>query len=316
MKMKKIYTIGIVVFLLSLVACKKDDSPTVTPPRDRQEVYDENIVEIENYLKNNYLQVVGSDATVKLIDSDQVSIWDDTTYPLQYITVKNDSRSSLLTDGRIEDPVLYKLYYVVLNEGGGGAPKSVDSTFTAYKGWNLDNEIFDQNNNGNWFSFPEASISSISGYRQILSTIKTSTVNAPTLGSDGTLSWEGTNYGNVIVFIPSGLAYFNGAVSNVGQYAPIVFQIKLFTLKERDHDRDLIGDKYEDLNFDNDFFNDDTDGDGVPDFLDIDDDDDNVVTKTELIQSNDGNGNITYYDYDTVPTCGGTLKKYLDPSCQ
>ncbi|MFD2890774.1 FKBP-type peptidyl-prolyl cis-trans isomerase [Flavobacterium chuncheonense] len=312
--MKKIYTIGIVAFLLTLVACKKDDGTTITPPRDRQEVYNENIVEIENYLKNNYLEVVGDDATVKAIDADQVSIWDDAAYPLQSITVKNDSRTSLLTDGRIDDAVSYKLYYIVLNEGLGQTPTSVDSTFTAYKGWNLDNEIFDQNNNGYWFSFPESSISSISGYRQILSKVKTSPNNAPTLNPDGTLSWF--DYGNVIVFIPSGLAYFNGVLTNIGQYAPIVFQIKLFTLRERDHDQDLIADKYEDLNGDNDFFNDDTDGDGVPDFLDIDDDGDNVLTKTELIETNDGNGNITYYDFDTVPTCGGTLKKYLDPSCQ
>ena len=74
--------------------------------------------------------------------------------------------------------------------------------------------------------------------------------------------------------------------------------------------------KYEDLNTNNDYFDDDTDGDKVPDFLDIDDDGDGVATKTEIIQSNDGNGNITYYSFFDIPFCpGNMIRKHLDPSC-
>jgi hypothetical protein len=36
----------------------------------------------------------------------QVSIWDQTDYPLNSITVKNDTRLTIRTDGGIEDPVV------------------------------------------------------------------------------------------------------------------------------------------------------------------------------------------------------------------
>ena len=305
----------LLIGLSSLVSCKKDDDTFIRPIRERQEVFDENITEIETYLQSTYMSLDGNmNITIDSIPEggSQVSIWDQTDYPLQYITVKNDTRRNLLTDGRIADEVDYKLYYIVLDEGGGQTPTTVDSTFVAYKGWNMSNIVFDQNNSGFWFSFPEINLSSISGFRQILSTIKTS--SSSTLGSNGVVNY--VNYGNVVVFIPSGLAYFNDARLNIGIYKPIAFQIKLLALKERDHDSDGILSKYEDLNNNNDYFDDDTDGDKVPDFLDIDDDGDGVATKTEIIQSNDGNGNITYYSFFDIPFCpGNMIRKHLDPSC-
>ena len=56
--MKKLFKFGIIGSLTSLLLlnCGKDDDDTpVIPPRDRQEVYDENIIEIETYLKENYI---------------------------------------------------------------------------------------------------------------------------------------------------------------------------------------------------------------------------------------------------------------------
>jgi FKBP-type peptidyl-prolyl cis-trans isomerase FkpA len=289
-----------------LVSCKKDDDVTIPPPRDRQEVFDENLAEIETYLQSSYM-TFDADMNVT-IDSipdggSQVSIWDQTAYPLQYITVKNDLRTSLLTDGRIVDPVDYKLYYIVLNEGGGQVPTSVDSTFTAYKGWNLSNTTVDQNNTGIWFSFPENQISSISGFRQILSVIKTAT--GSTANSNGTVSY--TNFGNVIVFIPSGLAYFNTIRPNVARYKPIAFQIKLLSRKQRDHDNDRVLSNYEDLNGNNDFFDDDTDGDKIPNFLDKDDDGDSILTKNELTYDVNGNVIFPFDDCD-----GDGIPNYLD----
>lgn len=298
-----------------LASCKKDDDIVIPPPRDRQEVYNEDIDEIETYLRASYMSF-DSDMNVT-IDSipeggSQISIWDQTTYPLQHITVKNDSRISLRVNGRIDDNVDYKLYYIVLNEGGGETPTQVDSTFTAYKGFNLKNEVFDQNNTGAWFTFPDNQTTTISGFRQILSKIKAAQSSSE--GSNGFVNY--VNYGNVIVFIPSGLAYFNTNRPGIGSYNPIVFQIKLLSIKERDHDRDRVMSKYEDLNNNNDYFDDDTDGDGIPNFLDTDDDGDGRLTRREIIQS-ESNGIITYYPFDLIPTCNpsSTIKKHLDSSC-
>ena len=296
----------LLIGLSSLVSCKKDDDVTIPPPRDRQEVYNENLIEIETYLQSSYMTLDG-DMNVS-IDSipdggSQVSIWDQTDYPLQYITVKNDTRITLLTNGRIQDNVDYKLYFIVLNEGGGQTPTSVDSTFTAYKGWNLSNQIFDQNNTGVWFSFPENQLASISGYRQILSQIKTALSSS--LGGNGVVSYE--NFGNVVVFIPSGLGYFNSSRPNIGSYKPIAFQIKLLAKKERDHDGDKVLSKFEDLNGNNDYFDDDTDGDKIPNFLDRDDDGDSILTKNELTY--DVNGDVIY-PFDDCD--GDGIPNYLD----
>ena len=216
----------------------------------------------------------------------------------------------MYTDGRIDDPVDYQLYYIVLNEGTGNTPKSVDSTFTAYKGWNLNNVIFDQNNQGIWFSFPQMTANdpvTISGYRQILNKIKTSPDGTgSTLNPDGTTAWN--NYGNVIVFIPSGLAYFSRYdLPNIGEYQPIVFQIKLFASRTRDHDGDKVRSIYEDRNNDNNYFNDDSDGDFLPDFLDLDDDGDGLLTKNENTYDSGGVVIIPFADCD-----GDGIPNYLD----
>lgn len=299
MKTNILYFLG---FLFLLTSCNKDDDSEVVI-RDRQEVYNENIITIEDYLKNNKLvfDVTSNSYIGEALNVGDVSIWDDTTYPLQSVTVKNDSRVSAYTDGLNDDPVEYKLYYVKIDEGTGQTPLSIDSTLVAYKGWNLNNETFDQNNAGRWFSFPESDNASISGFRQILSELK-----APTSLPAST--------SRLIVFIPSGLAYFSGAITNVGSYEPIIFDMQLKLIKERDHDADRIPSKYEDVNGDGDFFNDDTDGDLIPDFLDYDDDGDGYLTKYEIRHSittgTDPNTVTTYYYY---PFNGATVDEPLTP---
>lgn len=303
----KIYWLGVLAIVLLQSCNKSDDSSTTV--RNRQKVYDENIVEIEEYLQACFMTVDSDmNVTVDSIENGETSIWDQTNYPLQYITVKNDTRETLYTDGRIDDDVDYKLYYVVLNEGGGVTPTSVDSTFVGYKGWNLKNVVFDQNDFGMWFTFPAIYSSdavSISGFRQILSVIKTEA--SAVENGDGTITHN--DYGNVLVFIPSGLAYFSNVATNISQYAPIAFQIKLYSREERDHEGDKVPSYMEDLNGNNDYFDDDTDGDLLPDFLDYDDDGDDFLTKDEV--NVDASGDLLL----PFPTCTSGTPKYLDSSC-
>ncbi len=318
MEMKNIFRLSFFVVLFSVISCKKDDGTDSTfELRDRAEVYTEDIAEIEAYLQDNYLEVDGSlNGTVTKIDNGQTSIWDQTTYPLQSIIVKNDVRTSNFVTGVSADVVDYKLYYIILNEGGGSFPSQVDSTFVAYKGWDLENEVFDQNNQGIWFTYPQTTAVdpiSISGFRQILTKIKTpESITENT--STGVVTH--TNYGTALVFIPSGLAYFSGSIGGKS-YNPIAFQVKLYNKKENDQDRDRVKSIYEDINGNGNFFDDDTDGDNIPDFLDVDDDGDGVITKTEIKSSAAGVLPTTYYDFNVIPLCnGGTKKKHLDPACR
>ncbi|MEZ4970157.1 MAG: hypothetical protein R2814_10995 [Flavobacteriaceae bacterium] len=74
-----------------------------------------------------------------------------------------------------------------------------------------------------------------------------------------------------------------------------MFEVNLLATNTADHDRDGVSTILEDLDGDGDLFNDDTDGDGIPNYLDADDDGDGVLTKDELGDA-DNNGVPDYLD--------------------
>lgn len=80
-------------------------------------------------------------------------------------------------------------------------------------------------------------------------------------------------------------------------------------------DNDGVPAELEDINGDGNLFNDDSDGDGIPDFLDTDDDNDNVLTASEELEAVDDNGNvITDENGDVVyvDTDNDGIPNYLD----
>jgi hypothetical protein len=315
----------IAVLSLVIFSCKKDDDDVrLVPPNDLTEQYAVDIVKIEDYLKTHYM-VLDDDLNVTILKiptgGNQTSIWDQTDYPLvKDFEVKNDSRVSYSKGGLVEDPVTYKLYYIILNEGGGQRPTTIDSMFVDYRGWNFDNEEFDRTSSPLWTSFPAPNIQFISGFRQFVPKIKTAETVIE--NTDGTFSH--LNFGNGVVFIPSALAYFNiSRGENIPAYSNLAFQIKLKGLRYNDHDRDKIlsKDEYYNPSGDTDIglFNQDSDGDGTPDFLDADDDADGVLTRNEL--KIPGTIPQLYYQFNDIPSCSGNqvdpnrLKRHLDPSC-
>lgn len=310
---------GFALLALSLTNCKKDDEVKEIILRDRQEVYTDNINKIETFLKTNSFEIIDENNIEfdSIAEGNSNSIWNQTQYPLQYIEVKNDTRSNNKVDGLISDPVTYKLYYIILNEGGGENPLTIDNVFTKYTGFNIDHSIFDKNNTGMWSGFPATDYTPstvISGYRQILTKIKTAT--SITENPDGSLNF--TNPGRVIVFIPSGLGYFNQGIPKIAGYSPIIFDLTLVQKNDADHDNDGILSKFEDLNGNGNFFDDDTDGDGTPNFLDLDDDGDGYTTKEEITYKVEVNGEMVnkIYEFENIPNCpNSTIKKHIDKTC-
>lgn len=312
-------SIGVILLLaLSIISCNDDDDgTTIVPPNDRTEQYGVDIALIEDYLKTNYM-VVDSDLNVT-IDSilpggTEVSIWDQTDFPLQSITVKNDTRLTILTDGRVDDDVEYKLYYILLNEGGGQNPLTIDSSFVDYRGWDLENSEFDRTSTPVWTSYPITNVF-ISGFRQILPVMKTA--ESIVENADGTVNY--VNAGKCVVFIPSGLGYYNSPQANLPSYSNLVFQIDLKALHSIDHDSDRILSHLELYGSQTDFFMQDTDGDLIPDFLDSDDDGDGFLTRNEFKII--GTDPQEYYDFTTIPDCSGDqtnpnrVKRYIDANC-
>lgn len=308
--------------LLSIVlfSCTPDDEAQAKPPRDFTVQYPVDIDSIESYLKTHSFSVLDEAGRIDVkIDTfivgntqGKVSIWDNTDYPLQFKMVKNDSRRSNLVDGISLDPVDYKMYYFVINEGGGATTTRFDSTFVSYRGWRLDNKQFDISNTPIWATFPSMTPNEtalISGFRQFSALLKTAlSIN---VGTDGGVNY--TNYGVGVVFLPSGLGYYDRPVANVPSYSPLVFTVRLHANRKRDHDRDGILSNFENGIGVEDLHTVDTDGDNVPDFLDIDDDNDNLRTLIEIRNPATGKP----FPFNEIPTClGGTLKKHLDPSCR
>jgi FKBP-type peptidyl-prolyl cis-trans isomerase FkpA len=318
--MKSIFKIILLLTVATtFLACPEDDAPQAPPARPFEEVYLEDIEEIETFLETHYV-VVDADYNTEFFEIPEGG----TQTPISEMP---ELKFKLVNTHNIE----YKVYYLELRLGTGESPTRIDSSFVSYKG-NLLEDVsvtFDQSINPVWFPLEDV----IRGWGEIIPEFKTGTHTA---NPDGTITFD--NYGAGVMFLPSGLGYFNTATGNIPSYSSLIFNFKLYNLEFRDHDRDRILSKYEyGLNF-NEEAN-DTDSDGIPDFIDVDDDGDGTLTKNEIkFTYMDGGVEKTgYYPFtgaavddpstpydDTkgIPNCSGDftsiirLRKHLDKNCE
>lgn len=288
-----------------MVGCPKDDAPTEEEARPYLDVYNEDIAEIEDFMETHFMTVDGNyNVTFTKITS---------STPGTPISDHPNLTFKMVAKGGVD----HKLYYIKLREGVGENPTKLDSIMTSYKGIVKESATssnyitFDSASNPDWLELQQT----ITGWQEVFPEFKsgTSTTDVPT--NITTFS----DYGAGVVFIPSGLGYFNNATGSIPAYSPLIFSFKLMNVKYRDHDGDKILSKDEyggpmsgtALN---------TDGDSFPDYGDVDDDGDGVITINELKNyvpaiSKDSKG---YYIYSSIPTCvtgGNTKKIHLDPLC-
>lgn len=84
-----------------------------------------------------------------------------------------------------------------------------------------------------------------------------------------------------------GLSYSNVMAGGQTMYASVDGQVVSFTLQvldcTPDYDADTVATADEDVNNDSNLANDDTDGDGIPDYIDNDDDGDLILTNVEYV---------------------------------
>ncbi|MDR6846501.1 FKBP-type peptidyl-prolyl cis-trans isomerase [Flavobacterium granuli] len=330
----KLNFILLIAAVVTISSCNKnDDDVEVTPPKPYAEQYPIDSLAINNYLKTNYISEIvnhpgfpdDQDVTIKKITDagTQPSLWSYLNSPtLPRLTFRNVSAHG----------ITYKVYTLLIREGikggdkatGGEYPSNVDAVFAAYKGTLLDGTVFDSSNNGQAQynldgTTHDGGTGVIRGWSEGFPQFKTGWTSS---NSDGTIKYN--DFGVGVMFLPSGLGYYNTAQTTIPAYSPIVFSIKLYELKRFDHDLDGIPSFQEDLDGDrymNTFLSgvanpDDTDKDGIPDFNDFDDDGDNYATRGE-IKDKDGN----YYTFDKIPDCSGDqanpdrLKRHLDATC-
>ena len=321
----------VLITTLSLFSCSKNDTPAeITPARDYKVQFDADNSTIETYLEANYITVTDDqDVKFSKIDAGQPSIMsylNSTTFP------------KLLTRMVNLHGIEYTIYYLVLREGkentttlkGGESPTNTDAVLASYSGSYLQSATNTDVTSVTATPFEESKfpnkffslLGTIKGWGEIFPQFKTGSY---TSNNDGTVTF--TDFGAGVMFIPSGLAYYDYGAGSIPSYAPLVFSFKLYEIQRLDSDGDGILNYQEDLNGDGymyDYRNlvnypttpstnpDDTDGDGIPNFVDIDDDGDNYMTKLEL-KKTDG----TYHTFETVPSCSGqTVKRYLTANCK
>ena len=333
-KIKFYFIVLIAIFTLN--SCNKDDDNDVviTPPRDFAEQYATDIAAIEDYLKTNYISnIVNKPGFPEDQDVTISKITDAATQP-SLMSYLNSSTLPRLTSRNVSlHNITYKVYTLLIREGlqggtnpsGGEYPSNVDAVFAGYKGTLLDGTVFDSSNNGqtqfnlDGLKAHDGGGPVIQGWSEAFPQFKTGWVSSKT---DGTISYN--DFGVGAMFLPSGLGYYNSVQGDIPAYSPLVFTVKLYALKRFDHDSDGILSYLEDLDGDRYMYTfsagvanpDDTDGDGIPNFNDFDDDGDNYATRGEIKKA-DG----TYYSFESIPDCSGNqtdpnrIKRHLDKDC-
>jgi FKBP-type peptidyl-prolyl cis-trans isomerase FkpA len=311
--MKKIFLLLFFALVTLFVACSKDDDPAVatTAPFVEYPVqYATDIATIERYLNEYYMEVSSDqDVTFTKIPTPnpegKVSIMAQMDYPIQSKIVSQDG-------------VDYKLYYIPFNAGAVKKPCTVDSIYIAYEGMRIyhkNDEVLPAQTPpvyvDNVYTDSFTSIVTptwnildpfIQGWKEILPLFRSGEFDT----NPGPNPVEFNNFGAGVMFIPSGLGYYNNIQSNIPAYSNLIFTFKLFDVRWRDNDRDGILSKNEVANLgDDDPADLDTDADGLPNYVDADDDNDGILTKFEIHK--DGSGNIIFEDCD-----GDTIPNYLD----
>ena len=259
--MTKIKYLFALIALAFFYACGDDDATVVNFDHEAQAIIDND--SIVKFLKNNYFNE----------DNDSI------------MPIKN-GESALFTDSRLLTKVVneygidYTYYVFVQNEGtpniDKGFPTVIDSIFPIYKLRTILNatEVKKQQDltSPTWFN-PLDIINGVRGWLHAFTHFK----NGNNITNNGPITYE--NGGKGFFILPSGLSYRNsGSLPN----KILLYYIELFDFIENtDHDRDKIPSFYEDIDEDGIPWNDDTDGDGILNFLDTDDDNDLIPTRDE-----------------------------------
>ena len=310
MKLSKITILGLAL-LVSFFGCKKDDDAvTVTPDRDRAEVYAEDLAAIETFLETHYYNYDDFDSSQPYSDTstNPVSNTQNDDFKIEFFEITDTTPTSTLSlmdmlnnDPSVTTNVLkfkmvtdftgqeYKLYYLIVREGLGSTLHSLDRAVVTYTGTTLEENLFDSSVSPVNFNLTQISTNSgvIQGFRESLIEFKTSETFTENM-NDGTVVYH--NHGIGAAFIPSGLGYFSSFISGtLNGYNPLLFRFNLISRNDTDYDLDNIPSHLEDLNNNNDGFDDDTDNDTINNFFDNDDDGDGVLTRDEDLEDTDLN---------------------------
>ncbi|NNK83270.1 MAG: hypothetical protein HKO92_09105 [Flavobacteriaceae bacterium] len=312
----------LLLVLLTLGACgDDDDDATASPPRDRgeQQILDND--SLVGYLETHYYNSSFFNGNTNPSMDDIIISELPTDENGNYLALPDPENNTLLIDAvetrsTVYEETDYTYYILRINQGGGDeTPNFPDNIRINYKGNTQDEEVFDSTVNPVLLDLSTL----VPGWRRVLPEFNTAEMFI--LNQDGTVDF--TNAGVGVMFLPSGLGYFSGGAIGINPYSNLIFRFEFYQTEVNDHDFDNIPSYLEDLNDDLDLLNDNTDEDVFPNYEDIDDDGDGVLTRledlepdTDLNDDADGDGDPTNDIGDGDPTNddsdGDGVPNYLD----
>ncbi len=303
MRMNKLGFLLLTNFFLLLSCGNDDDGDDGGAPleeRDIAEVAIEDDAEIQEFLRTHFYNQ--EDFMNPPADFDFVVVIDT-------IAGENADRTPLtnqvnsrviVIEGSNGEDVPHTLYTLEAREGIGIQPTVADSTFLSFEGNLLDGSIFDSALTPVSFNLGAINVNTgdpalIRGFFEGISEFRAG--DGVTENGDGTFTING--FGSGLIIMPSGLGFFDVPQLGIPQFAPLIFNIQLVSAIRADHDGDGILSIEEDLDGDGFIFNDDTDNNGLPNYLDSDDDGDGTLTINEFDE--DGDGEPDDSDGDGIP---------------
>ena len=310
---------------LLILSCNKSDDPVAPYVVPYTIQYPVDIANIDKYLDEYHMDINSEkDATFTKL----------TLAPVGSLSIRTQYASNLHTKIVNSNGVDYKIYYLNITDtsnpnyyGSVGNPTKVDSVLVSYRGdflytkkeqkpgtdgtkeehynYFIASSEFEQAQNPVWFPLTNV----IQGWSEIIPFFKTGSYDSTNV--NGTVTYA--DFGAGVMFLPSGLAYYNAppSQSTIPAYSPLIFTFKLKQLNYVDHDYDRIDSKDEDVNGDGDPTNDDSDLDGRANYIDTDDDGDGYTTKSEIKKPTPlgaGQGTSAYYPFSPI------LDNVLTPS--
>ncbi|MDG1731269.1 MAG: hypothetical protein P8K68_13805 [Algibacter sp.] len=292
----------ILSFVLVFSSCNEDDGGAFVPvpPRDRTEQQIADKDSIMSYLKTHYYNSSaydGSNPNPTIQDLIISEIEEGGDVPIGNTLLLN----AIETKNTISFDTNYEYYILRLNHGGGvdfptfvDSPMFTDNIRMTYEGSFLNGIIFDGNNFLSPVSFDLLNL--IEGWRNVFPEFNTAEDFFE--NEDGTV--EFLNPGVGVMFLPSGLGYFNstGPSGRLPAYSPLIFKFELLQYFESDIDNDGIPSYLEGLDENGEPFTTieelaliNSDEDNLINISDPDDDNDGIATINEIT--------ITNYERDT-----------------
>lgn len=278
----KYYLLLFLGITLVLNSCKGDDGlvdPVDINDRGEQQVIDK--AELIDYLTSHYYNsgYFLSNPDAPIDDLIITELGDGQSVPANHTLLMEAVRTETTNYKDVD----YDYHILKINQGGGETPHFSDRIRLNYQGFTLDTdandpgEAFDSAVNPTEFEL----VSLIRAWMLVIPEFNAS--ESYVENGDGTVTYN--NPGRGVMFVPSGLAYFNQVRTGITEYSELMFKFELYQTEVADHDFDGLPSYVEDLNGDWDVTTDDTDENEISNFNDPDDDGDGVLTYNELVQT-------------------------------